>query len=491
MHRVILAVLLLAVLPSGAQQTITCTATPAASVTCTVTPAVVVTPPIIVAPAGTALTACGDLLKSGSFYLTTDVSSPGTCFFIDASGITLNLNGHTITYATVTNAKPTPGIVLADPWYMALAKSGTTSTHGGFVIYGGSILEGAAGAAGSSGIHVGQSGGLSPAPVVHDLTITTTSTDASPIKGDISLSGWQIYANKLSYTSKVTSSRQQMLGYAIWLANQEQAPGLIPDTITGNSILSAPQGGIRDTHQNATIHGNDITFNSYYTNDFCIDSPADGQVIDQNICHPVSGRGLHANANNITLSNNAITVQELSQNAEYGGCELGGAYGIQVEFDSSFTPASPTGIKLLGNIITAVAGNCPAVGMRFTSLTTPVTATANTVTSTSMGTALDYGVQFSGVNLPGIAMLFTGNNFKSKHALVSSDWDGANVSISAGNTWGTAVYTVDLQNGFKDPTEGGPTFAQSMTLGDPAAGTLACGTYASSAVSIGGTILKC
>lgn len=53
------------------------------------------------AAAGTPLTACGTLSQAGTTYvLQNDVSSPGICFAIAASGITLNLNGHTITYNT-------------------------------------------------------------------------------------------------------------------------------------------------------------------------------------------------------------------------------------------------------------------------------------------------------------------------------------------------------------------------------------------------------
>ncbi|HWZ11573.1 MAG TPA: hypothetical protein VNX22_00375, partial [Acidobacteriaceae bacterium] len=40
-------------------------------------------------PSGTNLSACADITKSGSYTLTQNVSSGGTCFFIDADNITL------------------------------------------------------------------------------------------------------------------------------------------------------------------------------------------------------------------------------------------------------------------------------------------------------------------------------------------------------------------------------------------------------------------
>ncbi len=46
------------------------------------------------------LTDCGTLNTANATYiLDNDVRSEGTCFFVSANGITLDLNGHTITYA--------------------------------------------------------------------------------------------------------------------------------------------------------------------------------------------------------------------------------------------------------------------------------------------------------------------------------------------------------------------------------------------------------
>jgi hypothetical protein len=443
---------------------------------------------------GTPLSACGELAQSGSYYLTQNVTSAGTCFFVDADNISLNLSGYTITYATGGGAKPTPGVLLADPWYTFVAKSGSTSTHSNFEIYGGTITESKSGAAKSAAIWVGQSTGIA-APKVHDLTLTTYTQDASPIYGDISDSGWQIYNNKIYYSSTTTSSRYAFYGVAIWIGNQEQAPGPYTDLIYNNFIYTAPQGGIRDTHQNAKIYSNDITFNSLYTNDFCVDAPADLQQVYSNNCHPTSGRGVHTAGNNVWIHDNVITVQELKQNAEYGGCELGGAYGIQVEFDNSFTAAPPTGVQVANNVIKAIAADCNAVGLRLTSMTASgsVTYASNTVTTTNNGGAgLDYGFSFSADVEGTNRFLFTTNTFQSQHAYVTVDWDGANVIIPAGQTWlGTPTYAVDNENGFLDQAEGGPTFTQAVTLGDAVKGTINCGPYASGMQKVGATSQQC
>jgi len=157
------------------------------------------------------LSACADLTTSGTYYLSQDVSSSGTCFFIDADNIILNLNGHTITYGTGGGSAGTPGILLADTWYtggnmFSLAKTGTRNAHGGFEIYNGTIQSSNSAAPQSRGIWVGQSSFISPAPKVHDLTINTTAVDANPIFGDSSLSGWQVYNNNLSFGATGSSA---------------------------------------------------------------------------------------------------------------------------------------------------------------------------------------------------------------------------------------------------------------------------------------------
>ncbi|MCU1284489.1 MAG: hypothetical protein JWO13_839 [Acidobacteriales bacterium] len=50
--------------------------------------------------AGTAISSCQNLAVAGTYYLTQDISSAGSCIGLRVSGITLNLNGHTITYGT-------------------------------------------------------------------------------------------------------------------------------------------------------------------------------------------------------------------------------------------------------------------------------------------------------------------------------------------------------------------------------------------------------
>lgn len=457
---------------------------------------------------GTALSSCADLTTAGTYYLSQNVSSSGTCFFIDADNITLNLNGHTITYGTGGGSSATPGVILADSWYTAsgynLAQTGSTTKHGGFVMYGGSVIAATNSAQRSTAIWVGQSNDISPAPVLHDLTLTTYATDASPIFGTVSASGWQIYNNTINYASLTTSSRYDFYGYAVWIGDQLNGAGAIPDQIYNNKIIGAPQGGIFDSHQNAIIGpSNDIAFNSLYANDYCvIDYSGDGQIIKSNVCHPQSGRGIDVESANVQVLDNTITVTELPQDAEYGGCEGGGADGIRVRDNSvasgngNNNPTAPINVVVQGNNITANATTCQANGLRFTSLIgsdgDSVTLSGNTITTTGAGTAAipDYGLSFDQDNLP--SLTFTNNSFTSLYAFVQVDWDGANVAINSQQNWlNSPKIFIDNENGYLDPGGTGPTWSQSISIDNSTGGAIKCGNYAAGPSEVGSTTKVC
>src|SRR6202035_5601358 len=139
---------------------------------------------------GTAVASCADLTASGSYYLTQDVSSAGTCFFIDADNITLNLNGHTVTYATGGGSQAAPGVLLADDWFHGynLQRSGSREQHANFELFGGNIIEAANGPNRSPAVWIGESNDCAGAKL-HDLTLKTYTQDSSPIFGSFAGTG--------------------------------------------------------------------------------------------------------------------------------------------------------------------------------------------------------------------------------------------------------------------------------------------------------------
>src|SRR5689334_14663581 len=65
---------------------------------------------------GRPLKSCGILTRSGRYVLEQDVSSPKTCFSIQADNVTLNLDGHTITYGTNQGTSAAYGILGVACW---------------------------------------------------------------------------------------------------------------------------------------------------------------------------------------------------------------------------------------------------------------------------------------------------------------------------------------------------------------------------------------
>lgn len=473
--------------------------------TATQTVTVTVTPPSSGGgtPTGTALTACGDITATGTYYLANDVSSSGTCFGIDANNITLNLNGHTITYDTggVSNS---PAIEGHDSWSTdnppITGPSG--SAHGGLEVYGGTIVQAVSAATFSPVFEFGQ-GTFSSAPYIHNVTATFQNTGAQFYSSNYIPAGARIennviYDNVTNINEPGQSdlgARSNFQGQAIYIGQNQENPG-VGDTISGNTIVGSPQGGIRTVNQHSTISGNDISMNATYSNDFCADVPADYTTVSNNNCHPKSGRGFHINSNYVTISGNTISVTELKQNAEYGGCELDGAYGVQLEFDDSFLPSPPVGVQVTDNTITATAGACDAIGIRVTSMTPAGSGTfsGNTITTTNSGGAgKDYGVSFDSVDASTVSL--TGNTFNSVYAYGTTDWDGGENIIIGHNTWnGTPQYSYAAVDGACDPSQGstaGNPCPGSVQITDSIPNKVLCGTYSESSVSIGGQVTQC
>lgn len=458
-----------------------------------------VTPPQA-RPKGTALRACRDLTRPGTYYLAKDVSSAGTCFGIDADGIRLNLNGHTITYDTAGTPN-SPAIEGHDCWSKKNPPiTGPCGpTHGGAEIYNGNIVQAANASSFSPIFEFGQ-GRFSTAPHIHDITATFQNTGAQFYYSVYLPAGARIENNTIY--NNVTqsnhpgqgdqSARAAFQGQTIGIHQNRNNPGT-GDRIAENKIVGSPQGGVYSDNQHTVVAGNDISMNATYANDFCDAMAADYQVATDNNCHPKSGRGFHTNANYNTIANNVISVIELKQNAEYNGCEISGTYAVQVEFDNSFLPAPPVGVKVTGNTITATAGDCNAIGLRLSGMIPTGNAIFfnNTVTTTNTrGAGKDFGISFDESNQ---GSTFTGNTFRDKYAYANGEWDGFNGTIGK-NTWlGSPTYTFVAIDGGCDPSQKDKdaTCPSRFTFEDNLPNTVRCGPFSEAMVNIGGKTTVC
>ena len=309
------------------------------------------------------LTGCGPLRQAGThFVLENDVEATGTCFSIEADDVTLDLNGHTVTYGTAPAGKPSYGVLAADCWYQPIAGNPCGGSHRQPVVENGKIVQGADAAPMSHGLRFGQANHLTGI-TAHHLEITVHSPDSIGIYSEYLPGGSDVYANTIHNNVKVISSRTQFRGASIKL--DEEAAAKIPDQIHNNVIVGGAQIGIRDDNPAGTrIFENDIAQDATYTNGFCIDAAGAGMQVYRNHCHPVHGRGIHANQSGVQIYDNTVETIDSDQNQEYHGCEINGTYGIQVESDNF----APTGIRIYGNHVKVHAAACAAEAMRLTDL---------------------------------------------------------------------------------------------------------------------------
>jgi hypothetical protein len=463
-------------------------------------------------PTGTALTSCRDLTSSGTYYLANDVSSTGTCFGIDANNITLNLNGHTITYGTGGGSTPTPAIEAHDPSFtMANSPNYTGNSysgaqHGGLEVYGGTIIQSKNSAAFSAVFGFGEANYTS-APYIHDVTATFQNQGAQFYNSLYMPSGAKIENNTIydNVTNiqqpgqGMLSARSSFQGQTIYIQGQENNPVTTGDTISGNKIIGGPQGGIRTVDQYSTITNNDIAQNATYSNDWCVEISADHSKATGNNCHPKSGRGINVDANYVTVENNTLNVTELRQNDEYGGCELGGAYGVRVEYMTlgSAQVGAHLNDTISGNTIIVAANACNAMGVDLIYL--PPTAsglniTGNQITTTNAGNpnVLDAGFQFDDAAGNGISI--TDNNVTSANEWLYGDWDGYNNITVGHNTWGgSPPITFLAQDGACSPgnAQSGTVCPVNINITDNLPNNVVCGASSEATVTIGGQVTQC
>lgn len=384
---------------------------------------------------GTPVSSCGALSKaSTTYYLSTDVSAPGTCFSVQASGIILNLNNHTLTYGTAASSQAVYAVCGVATWDTSNAGCLSGSSFDNFLIYGGKIVEGSGAVASYS--HVFRFGqGLSSGPTIHDINATWQSDSAK--FADINYSGSSVVGNPVIHDNHLQDnvvtikSRYQMDGAAIFI---EQAGNITSGgAIYDNTILNGPQTGILSTGAGTAITGNTVNQGTIgstgYTNDFAIDVWGKKQTVSGNTINAVQGRGISIDAASTPVSasvvqNNSVTTYEKQNNAEYSGsngngCQPGGAYVVQ--FDDGVTTSQDIGTNGVSK-----AGPCTAAGLRLSAYGSGNSSSGSTFSGVRLPSAAA-GVIAVGLSLDsenGLPFTATKDTFIGDTASIYVDWDG-------------------------------------------------------------------
>lgn len=444
---------------------------------------------------GTPLRSCRAIRRGGKYYLSRDVICSKQGFALDASGIIFNLNGHTITYGSPTEV--VPAISICDSWYSHLPKSACgNGGHGQPEVFNGKIVQSAHSHIFTPAIWIGQASGLRGGSF-HDLTITIQEPGAQAFFGDYPGSGWSIYNNTI-YDNVTNiqepgqvplSARSHFQGVAIYF-NNDKAKGK-GNIFEHNRIYGTPQGGILDATRNSRIVGNEIHLTSLYSNDYGVTVLADGQTVTGNEISG-RGRGIDLEASRFTVKGNRITVYEDANNSEYGGCELGGSYGIRVKNYPGAAPSRQGSIS--ENTVKVSASHCAAIGLEFSDLTAEAQFVVQDNTFITMPGAagqVDAALGMDGSNRPKVQ--FVKNAFTGTHGMYCN-WDGCAGTIQAGQTWNLSGATIDARDGNSFPgsqSEMGP-FPDLLTISDSVGNpSVQCGPQSELMAHIGSYSQKC
>ena len=412
---------------------------------------------------GVPLTGCGTLSNPDTIYvLQNDVSSAGTCFSIQGSFVTLNLNGHTVTYNTADQNYARYAIVGINCWDPDLTngKANGNPCGGHFdnlTVFGGTLTEGS-GVAGNYAhvIRLGQN--MSGGPTIYDTTFNFHSNSAKGI--DIELAsnatglGPMIHDNIFNSNVTQVVNRHQQDGTVISILGCGANVGLT-SRVYNNTLIGSPQSGIRDQCNGAEVDHNTIetgnpngtqsdgvcnpTLGCQYANDFGILAWGTNTNVHDNTLKLQEGRGIQFSGggngsagNGSVVKNNTITnANEKANDAEYHGCEGSGDYGIQWDDDISNTTAT-------GNNITVVSDVCTASALRLTDvpLTGNNTSVGNTYTAIRTSTSLPCTVPairgpsgcamaISTETSPNSGFTSTNDTFTADSGIFWFDWTGA------------------------------------------------------------------
>jgi len=410
------------------------------------------------AVAGTPISSCQTLGNTGTTYvLESNVSAAGTCFTVTANNVTLDLNGHTVTYNTAAQSSAVHAIAV------------TNGNSQGFSVYNGSLTEGTGSFA--SGSHVIDMGVVMSGPTVHDVTFTWRADYSQAINTNYGNSrvagGSLIYNNTLNNNTAASCNqvgcRDMLQSASIRISNATATS--TPAQLYGNTINGGPQGAIECDAPGCVIHDNSINpGNSAVSesNDFAIWCWASCDAYNNTINTPLTassqGRGIQISAvetstNGADVHNNTVTAIEKSNNNEYGGCPLGGAYALQ--FDDQ-----PTGGTAQNNNFNAVADQCTGTGLRLTHTLTPTNISKSNQYSAIRKSASSSACSFIGGDATTACAYaaalnsptgFTSQNdsFKGDSAVFYFDWDGAS---------GVTFISPTVQKGTTNPSPNFHTF---------------------------------
>ena len=262
-------------------------------------------------------------------------------------------------------------------------------------------------------------------PIFHDNIINDTKSGAN-CSGPNGTTGCQQYR-------EIFAGNSANFTNAIAITN--------PAQIYNNQVYGGVQGGFFCDALNCNIHDNNPIIPGSatleYTNNFGIGLFNNGTVKNNVVgaTPPATNqfnRGIvfdcvepgSCTGGATVITGNTVTARGSLNNTEYGGCQIGGAYAMQV--DDGGNNASIT-----GNSFTGYATDCPAIGLRVTAIGSNLTSSGNTyqaILTGLGGLSPDNLNPVAGISTDTIgrpAFVSTGDSFCGSQSTLSVYYDGS------------------------------------------------------------------
>lgn len=377
------------------------------------------------------VTACGVLDEPGTTYiLEKDLASPGTCFSIQGDRITLDLNHHTITYGTAFSWEPgqettehVHGVLGQACWDKGADAKRCGGSFAFLTVKHGTIVQAAKAPPYSHGIRLGQ--GSTRGLTAEDLRIQVQSPSSVGIwvlGGD----GGHLVRNVvIENRSDLVFNRHQLEGVAVRFRDMAKANE--PNRVEGLKVIGGPQGGVLETAKGSKLHNNHISLKGVVTNDFGFylmgeAIEAAGNTVDG------QSRGIMVASAQAVVRNNLIRTHEAAVNEEYGGCQIEGTFGIQLE-------ARAAQAKVMKNDVRVLAEACDARAFR---------ATETKANSANVSTGNIYrAVRAPGSNSKAVGASFSGardvtlegDTIEADTSNAEAGWSGAQNIVFRGVTF--------------------------------------------------------
>jgi Putative Ig domain len=393
------------------------------------------------------ISSCQNLNGGTNYQLTANVNAPGTCFSVGGSNTDINLNGFTVTYCTSSQSGLVGGVFMTgNPTSNTIVHNGTINEGAGTCT--GGNLHGAGPIIASSD---GQSS-VSHATTVFNITSTFKAARGKFVweeeAGGSSSSGTTIhdviYTNNDSSTCGSVSCRDQDQYYSIVIDQSKTAAPTQMYNVTGSG---GTQGAIVSSARNSQFYNNFVTsgnVTSTNTNGFIFQDWGAGTTIRENLTTGsgmggscLSCRGVQvSSANNVAVTgsvvqDNVLYTTNLNNDVEYGGCEIGGSYGIQINTAGSSSDLSNNTVQ--NNRATVTSSVCPGYGFSWSGATAANgpnktnnnTFTCNLASGFTAGPCAGIRLDANQYN-PGIAAVVgTGDTYKGDTSAIYIFYDGS------------------------------------------------------------------